>query len=218
LSSIADPVGPEPDLDRPSGAPADAGVESVAPVSVVQRPSIVFLVVVAGLSAAADLASKYWAKEALSHPTPQGTQTRHVVFQDLFGSISLDMLFAQNPGGAFSMMRSLPEVVRRPFFLYVSAAATVFLVAMYMRVDRRHRALVWGLPLALGGAIGNLVDRVRYGWVIDFIHFWVRRPDREHHWPTFNVADIAIVVGVGLLTIDLVFGKRGAVAAASTRS
>lgn len=210
MSSAIDPVGAEPDH-----APPSADVPSS---QAIQRPSVVFLIVVAGLAAAADLASKHWAKATLSLPGLDGTPRRHVVFQDLAGRLSLDMIFAQNPGGAFSMMRSLPEVVRRPFFLYVSAAATVFLVTMYMRVDRRHRALVWGLPLALGGAIGNLVDRVRYGWVIDFIHIWVRRPDREHHWPTFNVADIAIVIGVGLLAVDLLFGRRGAVAAASARS
>ena len=214
-SSAVDPVGSEPDQPPSSAGEPHASERDALPA---QPPSVVFLVVVAGLAAAADLASKHWAKATLSLPGLDGTPRRHVVFQDFLGRVSLDMIFAQNPGGAFSMMRSLPEVVRRPFFLYVSAAATVFLVTMYMRVDRRHRALVWGLPLALGGAIGNLVDRVRYGWVIDFIHIWVRRPDREHHWPTFNVADIAIVVGVGLLSIDLLFGKRGVVAAASTRS
>ncbi len=226
MSSVADPVGEE--VPERGSTPGDAGRREPPPpsgdspgapaVDVARPPSVAFLIVVAGLAAAADLGSKYWAKAVLSVPALDGTPRRHVVFQDVFGNISLDMIFAQNPGGAFSMMRNLPEVVRRPFFLYVSAAATVFLVAMYMRVDRRHRALVWGLPLALGGAIGNLVDRVRYGWVIDFIHIWVRRPDREHHWPTFNVADVAIVIGVGLLALDLLFGKRGAVALASTRS
>jgi signal peptidase II len=57
----------------------------------------------------------------------------------------------------------------------------------------------WGLPLALGGAMGNLADRVRYGWVVDFIDVsW-----KGHHWPTFNVADIAIVIGVGLMAVDM---------------
>lgn len=168
-----------------------------------QPPSIALLVVVTAVSAAADLVTKAWAVARLRPPDPQGDPSRVVVFQDLGGVLSFDFVFAQNPGGAFSLLRGLPEIVRRPFFLYVSAAAAVFLVAMYLRIDRRHTALAWGLPLALGGAIGNLVDRMRYGWVVDFIHFSVEGSGRTHHWPTFNVADIAIVVGVGLLAIDL---------------
>lgn len=219
MSTVIDPTGAQRDLQPSSEDGAPPGAGDAAPFSgAFRRPSVVFLVIVSGLAAAADLGTKWWAKATLSIPNLDGTQRRQLVFGDLFDRISFDMVFAQNPGGAFSMMRNLPEIVRRPFFLYVSAAATVFLVAMYLRVDRRHRALVWGLPLALGGAIGNLVDRVRYGWVIDFIHFWVRGSGREHHWPTFNVADVAIVIGVGLLAADLIFGKRGVVAAASTRS
>jgi signal peptidase II len=177
-----------------------------------QRPSIALLVTVAGLSAAADLATKAWAVARLAPPDLRGNPSRVVVFEDLGGVASFDLIFAQNPGGAFSLMRGLPEIVRRPFFLYVSAAAAVFLVAMYLRIDRRHTALAWGLPLALGGALGNLVDRMRYGWVVDFIHFWVERGGRAHHWPTFNVADVAIVVGVGLLAVDLFRGGRRDVA------
>lgn len=183
-----------------------------------QPPSVGFLVAVAGVSAVADLATKWWATARLAPPDFRGDPSKVVVFEDLGGVLSFDFIFAQNPGGAFSMMRNLPEIVRRPFFLYVSAAAAVFLVAMYLRIDRRHRALAWGLPLALGGAIGNLVDRMRYGWVVDFIHFWVERGGRAHHWPTFNVADIAIVVGVGLLAIDLFRAHRHDVAPDAERS
>jgi signal peptidase II len=66
----------------------------------------------------------------------------------------------------------------------------------------------WGLPLALGGAMGNLVDRIRYGQVIDFIDMYVTRGGREHHWPTYNVADIAIVAGVALMVIDMILPAR----------
>jgi signal peptidase II len=66
----------------------------------------------------------------------------------------------------------------------------------------------WGLPLALGGAMGNLVDRIRYGQVIDFIDMYFIRGGREHHWPTYNVADIAIVAGVALMIIDMILPAR----------
>ena len=58
------------------------------------------------------------------------------------------------------------------------------------------------------GAIGNLVDRIRYGYVIDFIDFYVTRGANEHHWPTFNVADVWICVGVGLMAIDMLTGSH----------
>jgi Signal peptidase (SPase) II len=78
-------------------------------------------------------------------------------------------------------------------------------MTLYRRLQPRQRALQWGLPLVLGGALGNVFDRIRYGHVIDFIDAHVG----EHHWPTFNVADIAICVGVGLMAVDMFTTKRG---------
>ncbi|MEZ4296096.1 MAG: signal peptidase II [Polyangiaceae bacterium] len=115
----------------------------------------------------------------------------------------LKFIFAQNPGGAWSFLREVPDGLRRPFFLFVSSAAIVFIVRVYRRLDRRQWAMRWGLPLALGGAIGNLADRVRYGWVVDFIDVFWKGKANEVHWPTFNVADIAIVIGVLLMALDL---------------
>src|SRR5439155_4335250 len=95
-----------------------------------------------------------------------------------------------------------------PFFLLVSALAIGFIVTLFSRLQPRQRALKWGLPLVLGGALGNVFDRIHYGWVIDFIDVHVVRGGIEHHWPTFNVADIAICVGVGLMAVDMMVGKR----------
>lgn len=203
----------------PAPSSSDALLAGAPDAASPRQPSSVgMLVGISGVSAALDLASKEWATARLAAPNFRGSGRRLAVFEDLGGFLSFDFVFAQNPGGAFSLLRGLPEIVRRPFFLYVSAAAAVFLVTMYLRIDRRHRALAWGLPLALGGAIGNLVDRIRYGWVVDFIDFSIRRGEREHHWPIFNVADIAIVIGVGLLAVDLFVGSRGGVAPAAERS
>lgn len=161
-------------------------------------PSGWFMAIVAVLVAVADLGTKEWAKRALAGPELRRTAKHIVVIPD-----HLDFIFAQNPGGAWSFLRGVPDGLRRPFFLFVSSAAIVFIVMVYRRLDRRQWAMRWGLPLALGGAIGNLADRIRYGWVVDFIDVYYKGKANEVHWPTFNVADIAIVVGVGLMALDL---------------
>jgi signal peptidase II len=163
------------------------------------RASIAFLVAVTLVSLAADLVTKAWAKTRLDGYDPIAKSLKRVeVWKG-----HVDFIFAKNPGGAWSFLRGLPDSLRRPFFLVVSAAAIVFIISIYRRVYRDQRAMKWGLPLALGGAMGNLVDRIRYGWVVDFIDASLKWGGREHHWPTFNVADIAIVLGVGLMAIDM---------------
>jgi signal peptidase II len=194
----------------PSADPAPT--EAPAPLSdtrpaEAQRPaSITFLAVVTVLSLAADLVSKHYAK---SHLSGFDTKT-HALHRLEVWKGHVDFIFAQNPGGAWSFLRGLPDTLRRPFFLVVSAAAIVFIISIYRRIGEDQRAMKWGLPLALGGAMGNLVDRMRYGWVVDFVDIYISRQGREHHWPTFNVADIAIVVGVGLMAIDMLWirGKK----------
>lgn len=166
-------------------------------------PSIGFMTASAIIVAALDLGSKEWAKWALAGPNLTRSAKR---IEGIPGY--LDFIFAQNPGGAWSFLRSMSDGLRRPFFLFVSAAAIVFIVQVYTKLDRRQWAMRWGLPLALGGAIGNLIDRVRYGWVVDFIDFYWKGSQNEMHWPTFNVADVAIVVGVGLMAIDLFSLRR----------
>jgi signal peptidase II len=200
LVSEPDPT-PAPD----SGAAVTESPASEAPDSEEREaPSYLFFGIVAFVSAVLDLGSKEWATHALTaYDQTKEAQRTIVVIPNLF-----DFQYAQNPGGAWSMLRSLPEIYRRPFFLFVSTAASVFITSVYGKIDRRDWAMKWGLPLALGGAIGNLVDRIRHGYVVDFLHFFIERPGRDFHWPTFNVADIWIVVGVVLMGLTLFFGKR----------
>ncbi|NUO54857.1 MAG: signal peptidase II [Polyangiaceae bacterium] len=167
-------------------------------------PSYWFFAVVAIVSAVLDLGSKEWATHALTNYDQAKDAQRTIdIIPNLF-----DLQYAQNPGGAWSMLRSLPEIYRRPFFLFVSTAASVFITSVYGKIDRRDWAMRWGLPLALGGAVGNLVDRIRHGYVVDFLHFYIERPGRDFHWPTFNVADIWIVVGVVLMGLTLFFPSK----------
>jgi signal peptidase II len=172
------------------------------------RPSYVFLALVSVLTLAADLGSKAWAEQHLDGNTVSEVWKNHVT-----------LLLAKNRGGAWGLLQSTSENVRRPFFLLVSVAAIAFIMTLYRRLNPRQQALKWGLPLVLGGALGNVFDRIRYGHVIDFIDYradWMRVMNERllhnsnDHWPTFNIADVAICVGVGLMAIDMFTSKRGA--------
>jgi lipoprotein signal peptidase len=163
------------------------------------RPSYVFLGLVSILTLAADIATKAWAERHLDgYPGTLEVWKNHVT-----------LVLARNRGGAWGLLQSTSENVRRPFFLLVSVAAIVFIMTLYRRLQSRQRALQWGLPLVLGGALGNVLDRIRYGHVIDFIDAHIVIKGIDHHWPTFNVADIAICVGVGLMAVDMFTSKRG---------
>ena len=87
----------------------------------------------------------------------------------------------------------------------LSGVAVAVCVGLFLWLRRTDRALTgWGIGLVMGGAIGNVIDRARWGAVFDFADFHVR----QWHWPAFNVADSAIVVGVGLMLIDSLIGEK----------
>lgn len=100
------------------------------------------------------------------------------------------LTYINNPGAAFSML-----VGKTPFFIVVTLLAALVAIYFYYRVDRKKTLLRLGIALALGGAVGNLIDRIRFGKVIDFFDFRI--------WPVFNVADCAIVIGVALICWEL---------------
>jgi lipoprotein signal peptidase len=196
--------GREPD-DLVSSPPTDAptGGTDLPPIVAAPkyRPSYVFLAVVSTISLAADLLTKLWAERRLGAPDAYFHPVELIKGH-------LDFVLAKNRGGAWGLLQDTPEYVRRPFFLLVSALAITFIVSLYRRLAPGQHALRWGLPLVLGGALGNLVDRIRYSHVIDFIHAHAKWGGRDHSWPTFNVADIAICVGVGLMAIDMFGGNK----------
>lgn len=162
-------------------------------------PSYAFLALVSIISLAADIASKNWAEHHLDgYPGIVEVWKNH-----------LTLILARNRGGAWGLLQSTSENVRRPFFLLVSIAAIAFIMTLYRRLQPRQYALMWGLPLVLGGALGNVFDRIRYGLVIDFIDAHIVYRGLERHWPTFNIADVAICVGVGLMAVDMITSKRG---------
>jgi signal peptidase II len=115
-----------------------------------------------------------------------------------------DIVHARNRGAAFSMFADSTSAWR-PFFLIGLSLAALVLVAVILRnASRLDRPTAIGLSLILGGALGNVFDRIVSGAVTDFLDFYIG----ELHWPAFNVADSAIVIGSALLLISLLRPKQ----------
>jgi signal peptidase II len=106
----------------------------------------------------------------------------------------------RNPGAAFGVLAASPEPVRLFFFVGVTLVAIGLIFSFYRKLAPGDRFSALSLGLILGGAVGNLIDRVRHGEVVDFLHF---RLWGGYTWPDFNLADSFIVVGVILLVIEL---------------
>lgn len=102
--------------------------------------------------------------------------------------------YVRNPGAAFGIFAGSAETFRRPFLILVSILASGFIVTLLRRLADGEKGLITALTFILGGAVGNLIDRMIYGEVIDFLDvYW-----RDHHWPAFNVADSFITIGVAV--------------------
>jgi signal peptidase II len=108
------------------------------------------------------------------------------------------LTYVRNAGAAFGMLARQDRDFLRLFFPVVTAIAIVAMLLYCAYVPPQHTLTLWGLGLILGGAIGNGIDRLWLGQVIDFldVHWYT------YHWPAFNVADSAICIGVGLLLLD----------------
>jgi signal peptidase II len=116
-----------------------------------------------------------------------------------------DLRYARNPGAFFSLGADLSPGLRRGVFVVASVAAAALIGRLYARARAKQRALRWALMLLLAGALGNLVDRLLYGEVIDFVHLYWRG---VFDWATFNVADVLIVAGLALLVVDMFQPRR----------
>jgi signal peptidase II len=113
-----------------------------------------------------------------------------------------NLTYVRNRGAAFGMFAGVPGIWRSVFFIIVTVIAVAAIVLLIRKTS--ERLLVAAFSLIAGGALGNLIDRVRWGEVVDFIDWYAR----SYHWPTFNIADSAITVGVGLLVVDMLFTKK----------
>lgn len=112
--------------------------------------------------------------------------------------------YVENRGAAWGFLGNVDSSVRRPFFITVGIIAVVAIVMLYRRTTSEQKFLMGALALIVGGALGNIVDRIRYGYVVDFIK-WV---PFGYEWPTFNIADVLIVAGVIMMFIEAIRDHR----------
>jgi signal peptidase II len=152
-------------------------------VSVSTRPiSLAFFYFITLTTVVLDQFTKHW----ISREMTRG-ESRSVI-GDFFR-----LTYVHNDGAAFGL-----NLGGRWAFVAVTVVVSLFIIISYSRTEKTPLAR-WALALILGGAIGNLIDRIRLGEVIDFLQFGIGRL----YWPIFNVADIAVSIGVGLLALHL---------------
>jgi signal peptidase II len=110
-----------------------------------------------------------------------------------------DLTYVRNSGAAFGLFASVDSSIKAVILNSVAVLVFIVVSAYALRSSHKSVRLQVGFALILGGAIGNLMDRVRFSYVVDFLDFSIS----GHHWPAFNVADSAICIGVGLLFLDM---------------
>jgi len=161
----------------------------------------IFLVI-AFLTIASDQASKFWARDSLP-VKPAGCEVPDDFETGRCQGVAVEVIdgfwewrLSFNKGSAFGLFS---ESNARWFLSVVGVLAVIGMLWMLRKAREDQRALIWALGLVAGGAVGNLIDRVYFGVVTDFV-LW-RYESKE--WPVFNVADIALVVGVGLMFVDI---------------
>jgi signal peptidase II len=138
----------------------------------------------------------------LDQVTKQLIEASFMVYETLSVLPFFNLTLAYNEGAAFSFL-SDQGGWQRWFFALMASGVTIVLVVWLSRL-RGEKVLALSLALVIGGAVGNLIDRLLFGHVIDFLDFFYG----QYHWPAFNVADIAISIGVALLFIDALLGRE----------
>jgi signal peptidase II len=108
-----------------------------------------------------------------------------------------NLVYVTNTGAAFGFLAGSKNLLRQAFFVAVAILALVVIVFAYTHLKRQGKIFVYALGLIAGGAVGNLIDRLRFGSVVDFLDFYIG----SYHWPAFNAADSAITIGVGMFLL-----------------
>ena len=161
--------------------------------------------IVSILSLIADQVTKIWARAELP-VRPVGCEVpEDIIIHKCFGTpVTViegfwDWRLSMNPGSAFGLFGSLGPSVTRILLSVIGVAAVIGMVYMLKKSRPDQRVLHWALAFVAGGAVGNLIDRIYFSVVTDFI-LWKYK---THEWPVFNIADVVLVIGVGLMFIDI---------------
>ncbi|MBN2373899.1 signal peptidase II [bacterium] len=132
--------------------------------------------------------------------------TKHLIlsFMNPYKSIPIipgffDIVYVMNKGGAFGIWSGQSPLFRGIIFISFSIVTILALGIIYIKSDKEHITRL-GIAFLMAGAIGNLIDRLRWGMVVDFMDFYIS----SLHWPAFNVADMAICFGLGLILLNLI--------------
>jgi signal peptidase II len=137
--------------------------------------------------------------------------TKAVITEKLFmhGSYKVidgffSLVYVMNPGAAFGFLAGAPEMFRYLFFISVTVLAILLIVYYILKSKSQGVLIVTSLALIFGGAVGNLIDRIRFGAVVDFLDFYIG----AWHWPAFNVADSAISIGAVLMIWEMLVSRK----------
>jgi signal peptidase II len=152
-----------------------------------------YVFLIAGLVLALDRLSKWVVARAIP----------------LYGSINVipgffKLTHVTNPGAAFGLFSDSPSQYKIVFLIFFSVLALAVVSALLWRHNAGLNSTAFALSLILGGAVGNLWDRILSGHVVDFLEFYIG----QYVWPDFNIADSAIVVGAAILMVEIMFAPR----------
>lgn len=115
-----------------------------------------------------------------------------------------NLVYVMNPGAAFGFLADASATFRYVFFISVTLAAAGLIVYYLLKSNPRNLMLAVSLTLIFGGAAGNLIDRIRFGSVVDFLDVYIG----SSHWPAFNVADSAITIGAILMIWEMILNRQ----------
>ncbi|OGP88774.1 MAG: signal peptidase II [Deltaproteobacteria bacterium RBG_19FT_COMBO_43_11] len=115
-----------------------------------------------------------------------------------------NLVYVMNPGAAFGFLAGMSEIFRYFFFIGITAVAILLIIYYILKSKQERLPVIISLTLIFGGAVGNLIDRIRFGAVVDFLDFYIG----TWHWPAFNVADSAISAGAVLMIWGILVNRK----------
>jgi signal peptidase II len=116
-----------------------------------------------------------------------------------------NLTLVYNYGAAFGLLSNMSQKVREPFFFLIPSLTLLLILYVFSRLQETQQMSIYALSMIVGGALGNLIDRLRLGFVVDFVDFhW----NNKYHFPAFNIADGAISIGVFILLLSILYEKE----------